>query len=138
MRKENPEAVSTFPEDLRYTKDHEWVRLDRGVYTVGITSHATEQLGDVTYVELPEVGAEFGVGDEAGTVESVKAASDVYAPVGGQVTEVNGELEDAPERVNESPFEAGWFFKLNAGDLADFDALMDAGAYETFVQELDH
>ena len=127
-----------YPNDLRYTKDHEWVRHEEGVFTVGITSHATEQLGDVTYVELPEVGAEFGAGDEAGTVESVKAASDIYAPVGGVVREVNEALEDQPELVNESPFADGWFFKLEGDDMTAFEALMNVGAYDKFVQGLDH
>lgn len=130
--------MSTYPEDLRYTQDHEWVRHEEGIFTIGITSHAAEQLGDVTYVELPEVGAEFSAGDEAGAVESVKAASEIYAPVGGHVVEVNGDLEDTPERVNESPFGDGWFFKLEGDDTVSFDGLMDAGTYEAFVRELDH
>jgi glycine cleavage system H protein len=130
--------VSTYSEDLRYTEDHEWVRHEDGVFTIGITSYATEQLGDVTYVELPGVGAEFSAGDEAGTVESVKAASDIYSPVGGSVIEVNSDLEDTPERVNEDPFGDGWFFRLEGDGTAAFDALMNAAAYDIFVQELDH
>lgn len=126
-----------YPDDRRYTTDHEWVRAEGGVCTIGITSFATEQLGDVTYVELPEVGATFESGAEAATVESVKAASDIYAPVGGEVVEINSSLEDRPERVNESPFEEGWFFKLKNVDVKELDALMDSVAYTKFVEGLD-
>jgi glycine cleavage system H protein len=127
-----------YPGDAKYTKDHEWVRAEGDVYLVGITSFAAEQLGDVTYVELPDIDAEFSAGDEAATVESVKAASDIYAPVGGKVTAVNESLEDAPEKVNESPFEDGWFFKLSGVDVADLDGLMDAEAYHAYAKEQDH
>lgn len=127
-----------YPADLKYTKDHEWIRAEGDTYTVGITTFAAEQLGDVTYVELPEVDTQVDQGGTAGAVESVKAASDVYAPVGGTVSEVNPELENAPELVNQSSYDKGWFFKLsgvNAGELA---SLMDASAYEDFVSEQDH
>lgn len=126
-----------FPDECKYTKDHEWVRKDGDHYTIGITSFAAEQLGDVTFVELPEDGTAFSKGDTAAAVESVKAASDVYAPVGGTVAGTNGDLEAGPEKVNEDPFGAGWFFKLtdvNEGDLSD---LMDSSAYQTFVNEQD-
>lgn len=127
-----------FPEGLKYTREHEWIRDDGGDgYTVGITEHAAEQLGDVTYVELPEVGTELDQGQAAGAVESVKAASDVYAPIGGQVSEVNEELESRPELVNQSPYDEGWFFKIAGGNLREFDKLMDAKAYTRFVEELD-
>lgn len=129
-----------YPEDLRYTNKHEWVRKEKNLYTVGISDFAAAQLGDVTYVELPEVGSEFAQGAEAGTVESVKAASDIYAPVAGKVAEVNGELEDRPELVNEDPYGEGWFFKVEGRGSSEFDALMDAEAYGHFVeeQEADH
>ena len=127
-----------FPEGLKYTREHEWIRDDGGdVYTVGITEHAAEQLGDVTYVELPEVGMELDQGQAAGAVESVKAASDIYAPIGGHVGEVNEELESRPELVNASPYEEGWFFKIAEGNLREYDKLMDAKEYARFVEELD-
>jgi glycine cleavage system H protein len=124
------------PEHLRYTENHEWVRDDGGVYVVGITAHAAEQLGDITYVELPEVGAEFAQDEEAATVESVKAASDVYAPVGGRVVAVNQALLDHPEVINKSPYEDGWFFKLEEVIVAEYDSLMTAVRYEKFLKEL--
>ncbi|HNR34286.1 MAG TPA: glycine cleavage system protein GcvH [Candidatus Hydrogenedentes bacterium] len=125
-----------YPEHLRYTESHEWIRDDGGVYVVGITDFAAEQLGDITYVELPEVGEEFAQDGEAATVESVKAASDVYAPIGGRVVEVNRALDNAPEIVNRSPYEEGWFFKLVDCDAAEFDGLMTAAAYARFVKEI--
>lgn len=124
-----------FPEDCKYTKDHEWVKKDGDDYAVGITSFAAEQLGDVTFVELPEEGTAFSQGDTAAAVESVKAASDVYAPVGGTVSAVNGELEDTPEKVNEDAFGAGWFFKLTGVDESELANLMDASTYEAFTNE---
>lgn len=124
-----------YPEHLRYSESHEWVRDDGGTYVVGITDFAAEQLGDITYVELPEVGEEFAQGGDAATVESVKAASDVYAPLGGRVIEVNKALEDTPEAVNAGPYTDGWFFKLADVDAAEFAELMNAAAYETFVKE---
>ena len=124
-----------YPEDLRYTEEHEWIRDEGALWGVGITAYAAEQLGDVTYVELPEIGAELRQGGEAGTVESVKAASDIYAPVGGEVAEVNGALEDKPELVNESPYDAGWFFRLTNVDAQELADLMDAAAYAQFVEE---
>ncbi len=127
-----------FPMDLRYTQDHEWIRADGGEYTVGITNYAAEQLGDVTFVELPEVGATVTKGTEAGAVESVKAASDVYAPVGGTVTAVNEKLEADPSLANSSPYEDGWFYKLGDVDPAELKELMNAAAYEKFVEEDDH
>jgi len=123
-----------YPPECKYTKEHEWIRKEDGVYTVGITAYAAEQLGDVTYVELPEVGAVFNQGDATAAVESVKAASDVYAPAGGRVSAVNEDLETAPEKVNESPFGEGWFYKLENVDAADLDALMDAAAYDAYVK----
>ncbi len=127
-----------YPSDAKYTKDHEWIRAEGDEYVVGITSFAAEQLGDVTYVELPEVGTTFGVNDEVATVESVKAASDLYSPVGGRVTAINDALEDQPELVNEGPHEQGWFFKLTDVDKAEYDYLMDAKDYEAYAKEQVH
>jgi len=127
-----------YPDELKYTKDHEWVRAEGDTCTVGITAFAAGQLGDVTYVELPEVGTGVVQGTTAGAVESVKAASDVYAPIGGTVSEVNPGLEDAPELVNQSPYGQGWFFKLSDFKENELDSLMDAATYEKFVAEQDH
>lgn len=118
------------PQELFYAKTHEWVSLNDGIATVGITDFAQSQLSDLTFVELPEVGAEFSAGDEAAVVESVKAAADVYAPVAGEVIEVNSELEDAPERINQDAFGAGWLFKLKVADESDVDNMLDADSYE--------
>ena len=123
------------PENVRYTENHEWIREDGGSYTVGITEFAAEQLGDVTYVELPEVDTELEQGEEAASVESVKAASDVYAPVGGRVVEVNEALVDQPELINKSPYEDGWFFKLEDINSAELGKLMKAAEYEAFIKE---
>ena len=120
----------------KFTEDHEWVALDGDIATVGITKYAAEALGDVVFVEVPETGASFAKGDDMAVVESVKAASDVYAPIGGEVTEANGALADAPETVNEDPEGAGWFAKLKVADKAELDGLMDAAAYKTFCDGL--
>ncbi len=124
-----------YPKNLKYTNEHEWVRADGDTYTVGITTYAVEQLGDITYVELPKVGTRIKQHGEAATVESVKAASDVYAPVGGEVIAVNGALENTPELVNENPYEQGWFFKMKGVSAAELAGLMDAAAYQKFVEE---
>ena len=118
------------PQDLFYTKTHEWVSLEDGVATIGITDFAQSQLSDLTFVELPEVGAKFSAGDEAAVVESVKAAADVYAPVAGEVVEVNSELEDSPELINKDAFGGGWLYKLKVVDESDVDSLLDAESYE--------
>jgi glycine cleavage system H protein len=118
------------PEELFYAKTHEWVSLDEGVATVGITDYAQSQLSDLTFVELPEVGTAFAAGDEAAVVESVKAAADVYAPVAGEVIEVNTELEDSPDLINRDAFGNGWIFKLKVVDESDVDNMMDADSYE--------
>ncbi len=120
---------------LRYTKDHEWIRLDGETATIGITNYAQEQLGDVVFVELPEVGKEVAAGDEAAVVESVKAASEVYAPVAGEVVEVNEALTDAPDKVNEDPQGDGWFVKIKLADKTALDGLMDEDAYKAFLEE---
>jgi glycine cleavage system H protein len=120
----------------RYSKDHEYVRLDGDVATVGITAYAQEQLGDVVFVELPEVGKSLAPGDDAAVVESVKAASEVYAPLGGEVVEVNTDLESTPGTVNEDPTGKGWFFKMRLANPAEFDALMDEAAYQDYVKSV--
>ena len=121
---------------LRYSKDHEWVRVDGDVGTVGISDYAQDQLGDVVYVELPEVGKTVAQNEEAAVVESVKAASEVYAPVSGEVVEVNQALEDDPALVNRDPTGEGWFLKLRMSAPDELDGLMDEGAYADYVAGL--
>ncbi len=123
------------PPDLRYTKEHEWVRIEGDVATVGITDHAAEQLGDVVFVELPAVGTTVEQFAAFGVVESVKAVSDIYAPVGGEVVEANGELAAKPELVNSDPYGAGWMLKVRVGDTAQATSLLDAAAYEALTAE---
>ena len=118
---------------VKYTEDHEWVKAEGGDYVVGISAHAAEQLGDVVFVELPEVGKTFAKGDEMAVVESVKAASDVYAPISGEVTEVNSAIVDDPSQVNADPQGAAWFVKIKPSKPAELDALMDEGAYKDFA-----
>lgn len=118
---------------VKFSKDHEWVKADGDVYIVGISEHAAEQLGDVVFVELPEVGKAYSRGDEMAVVESVKAASDVYAPISGEVVEVNNAIVDEPAKVNEDPAGAAWFVKLKASDPSELDALMDEAAYKDFA-----
>ena len=118
----------------RFTKDHEWIRVDGGIGTVGITHHAQDQLGDVVFVELPVVGRKAAKGETVAVVESVKAASDIYAPVAGEVTEANTALADQPALVNEDAEGKAWFFKLRIADAAELDGLMDRAAYEAFVK----
>ena len=120
--------------DIRYTKEHEWIRVDGQVAIVGISNHAQEQLGDVVFVELPEVGRTVGRNAAMAVVESVKAASDVYAPISGEVVEVNAALTDDPALVNGDAEGAGWFCKLKIANPAELDALMDAAAYRSFVE----
>jgi len=120
----------------RYTKDHEWVQLDGDTATIGISPYAAEQLGDVVYVELPSVGAAFAQGGDMAVVESAKAASDVYAPVGGEVTAVNDVLSGQPDLVNQSPDGEGWFVKLKVANKAEVEALMDEAAYADYVKGL--
>jgi glycine cleavage system H protein len=120
------------PENLQYTKSHEWVRIEGDTATIGITDHAQDELGDVVFVELPEEGATFDAGESFGTVESVKAVSDLYTPVGGEVVEVNSALEDAPENINEDPYGEGWIVKLRTTDGAD---LLSPEEYEKVVEE---
>jgi len=121
---------------MRFTKDHEWVELNGDIATVGITAYAAEQLGDVVYVDVPEVGKALKTGEGLAVVESVKAASDVYAPIDGEVTEVNTALSDNPETVNQAPESDGWFAKVKVADPKAVEALMDRAAYEAFLQTL--
>jgi glycine cleavage system H protein len=120
------------PEELQYTRSHEWVRTEGDTATVGITDHAQDELGDIVFIELPEVGATFGAGDSFGTVESVKAVSDLYAPVGGEVVEVNETLDDSPEKINEDPYGEGWIIKLR---VSDEGSLLSASDYEQLLEE---
>ena len=120
--------------DLKYTKDHEWVRVEGDAAIIGISDFAQEQLGDVVFVELPAIGKRFKQGDEAAVIESVKAASEVYAPVGGEVVEINLPLGDNPGLVNEAPTGEGWFLKIRISDASELDALMDEDAYQNFTQ----
>lgn len=128
--------MSQIPSDLKYASSHEWVRLEAdGTATVGISDHAQQALGDVVFVEAPDVGAQLAAGDEAGVVESVKAASDIYAPIAGEVIAVNTALEDEPEQVNADPYHDGWFFKLQPGDVSELENLLDAEAYAARCDE---
>ena len=130
--------MSKTPSELYYAKTHEWIRREEdGTVTVGITEHAQDALGDVVYVETPELGDAIAAGDQAGVVESVKAASDIYAPVTGEVLATNEILEDSPETVNSDAFNDGWFFKLQPEDLGELDALMSAEEYAQFCDEED-
>ena len=118
---------------LKFTEEHEWLKIDGDVATVGITTHAAEQLGDLVFVELPEVGATYDKGGDAATVESVKAASDVYCPLDGEIVEINQSIVDDPSLVNSDPQGAGWFFKLKLANKADAEALLDEAAYKELV-----
>lgn len=120
---------------LKYTEDHEWLKLDGDIVTVGITEHAAENLGDLVFIELPEVGKRLSQGDSAGVVESVKTASDVLAPLGGEVVELNQTIVDDPAIVNSDPLGAGWFFKLKPTNIKDMDSLMDEAAYKALVNQ---
>ena len=124
-----------YPDDLRYTKDHEWVRLEGDRGTVGITHYAQKQLGDVVYLELPEVGRALSVQDTFGTVESVKAVSDLYAPVSGKVVEVNAPLGDSPEYVNQDCYGEGWMIVIELSDAKELDELMTVEQYGTYLKE---
>lgn len=122
--------------DTKFSKDHEWVRLEGGIATVGITDHAQNALGDVVFVDLPEVGREVTAGESIAVVESVKAASDVYAPIGGRIVEVNAALGDNPGTINAAPTTDGWFFRIEATDVGEVAALMDEAAYAAYVDTL--
>jgi len=126
--------MSDIPSELRYTRSHEWVRrMEDGHFEIGITDHAQDQLGDMVFVELPEVGSTVSSGDECAVVESVKAASDVYAPVTGKIVETNTALDDAPELVNQSPYADGWLYRMRPDDDDDWGELLDADAYQEML-----
>jgi glycine cleavage system H protein len=128
----------SIPADLKYAETHEWARKETdGTISVGITQHAQDLLGDMVYVENPQVGRKLNKGEECGVVESVKAASDIYAPVSGEVVAVNGELDDAPQKINENAYEA-WMFRVRPDDLAELDTLLDASGYEKVVESEAH
>ena len=122
-----------YPAEYRYTKDHEWIKVDGGVATVGITDYAQQELGDVVFVELPKIGAKMNAGQAFGSVESVKAVSDILMPVSGEVTEVNSTLADAPENINKDPHGAAWLIKIRVSDANEASGLMDAKAYESYI-----
>lgn len=131
--------MSNAPKELKYTKSHEWVKVEAdGTLTVGITDHAQELMGDMVYVELPEVGRKIEANKECAVVESVKAASDVYAPVAGEIAAANGALSDAPEMLNQDPYGVGWMFKLKPANKAEVNGLLDATAYEALVASEKH
>ena len=127
-----------YPADYRYTKDHEWVKVAGDTATVGITDYAQHELGDVVFVELPKVGAKYTAGQSFGTVESVKAVSDIYCPVAGEGTETNSALGNEPEKINKDPHGAAWLIKVKLSNPAEVNALMDAAAYEAYVKEKGH
>ena len=127
--------MANTPEDLNYTKDHEWVRVKGSDATVGITDHAQNQLGDVVYVELPKAGDKFEASEPFGSVESVKAVSEIYMPVSGSVIEVNDSLNDAPEQVNEDPYGEGWMIRIRIDNPAQVDALLTSIEYEDYIKE---
>lgn len=126
------------PSGLRYSKDHEWAKIEGQNVTIGITEFAVQQLGDITLVEMPKVGAEIKAGQTIGTIESVKAVSDMYAPLSGKVLEINAELDDAPEMVNDAPYEGGWMLKVAMSNPAEAEGLMDAATYTQHLESLDH
>lgn len=126
-----------FPDDVFYAEDHEWARLDGDVITVGINDYAQDQLGDIVYVELPRVGDTFEKGEEFGTVESVKAVSELYMPVGGEIVAVNTDLEDSPELINQSPYGDGWLIKVKPDDETEIEELMDKETYLAMLKEED-
>jgi glycine cleavage system H protein len=124
-----------YPNDYRYTKDHEWVKMDGSMGTIGITDYAQHELGDVVFVELPKVGAQLKAGQSLGTVESVKAVSEIFCPVSGEVTEINPALAAAPEKINQDPHNSAWLIKMRLVDAKEAAGLMDAAAYQAYVAE---
>ncbi|MDA3135121.1 glycine cleavage system protein GcvH [Atlantibacter subterranea] len=128
--------MSNVPGELKYSKEHEWLRKEAdGTYTVGITEHAQELLGDMVFVDLPDVGATVSAGDDCAVAESVKAASDIYAPISGEIVAVNDALSDSPEQVNSEPYGAGWIFRIKASDVSEVEALLDAAGYEALLED---
>ena len=131
--------MSNIPDDLKYTKTHEWVKQEAdGSLTVGITDHAQGLLGDMVFIELPEAGTDYNTGDDCAVVESVKAASDVYCPVSGEITEINEAIVEAPEIVNQDPFGDGWLFKLKPADAGEVEDLLNAESYKELAEEESH
>ena len=124
-----------YPSDYRYTKDHEWIKVDGSTGTIGITDYAQQELGDVVFVELPKVGAQLKAGQSLGTVESVKAVSEIYCPVSGEVTEINPVLAAAPEKINQDPHNSAWLIKMRLADAREAAGLMDAAAYQAYIAE---
>ncbi|AKJ41220.1 glycine cleavage system protein GcvH [Pragia fontium] len=128
--------MSNVPADLKYATSHEWVREEQdGIYSVGITNHAQHLLGDMVFVELPEVGSVVAVGQECAVAESVKAASDIYSPISGEIIAVNDELSDSPELVNGSPYDEGWLFRIKASDVSELKSLLDAEGYQATLED---
>lgn len=125
------------PDTLRYTEEHEWIAEQDGLYVVGITEYAQDQLGEITFVELPEVGRKLERGEDAAVVESVKAAADIYAPIGGMVAEVNDDLEMEPDLINRDPYGKGWIFKLDKVNIEEYEDLMDARSYRGFLRTVE-
>lgn len=126
--------MSQYPDDLRYTREHEWIRVDGDTGTIGITHHAQEELGDIVFVDLPSEGDSVVKDAEFGTVESVKAVSELYSPVSGQVAEVNATLSDRPEAINDDPYGGGWILKVSLSETSELEQLMDASAYRAFIE----
>ncbi len=129
--------MAHYPSDLRYTKDHEWARLEGDLVKIGVTAYAVEQLGDVTLVDLPDVGTDVQAHERFGEVESVKTVSELFAPIGGEIVERNEELEGSPELVNEGPYAKGWMIVIKPSDAAEYDRLMDAAQYEDFLGKIE-
>lgn len=130
--------MAQYPNDRKYTKDHEWARTEGDLVRIGITAYAVEQLGDVTLVDLPAIGTDVQAHERFGDIESVKTVSELFAPVSGEIVEVNEELESSPEVVNEAPYEKGWMVLIRPSDRSEFERLMDAPAYEEYLGTLDH
>jgi len=124
------------PDDIKYSQDHEWIRVEGDTFVIGITDYAQEQLGDIVYVEMPPAGTTFSQGDEFGTVESVKAVSELFLPVGGEVVKINANLEETPELVNQDPYAKGWMIEIKPEDPSEIDGLMDKGAYLEMLKGL--
>jgi len=124
-----------YPADYRYTKDHEWIKIDGATGTIGITDYAQHELGDVVFVELPKIGVRIKAGESFGSVESVKAVSDIFSPVSGEITEINSALVDAPEKINHDPHGSAWLVRIKLENASEANALMDAKAYQTYVDE---
>jgi glycine cleavage system H protein len=129
--------MSEVPSELKFLSSHEWVMVEDGVATIGVSDHAQELLGDLVYVELPEAGTTVAAGDSVGVIESVKAASDTYAPISGEIIEINGDLEDAPERINLDPYGDGWMYKLAIEDPEELENLLDAESYSESIVDDD-